>query len=176
MIAQHTEHHSTSSSRAATAITAQALAEQQQQSQHNSEQSSNSIAQHRQACLARWPGHQEQAPKLGGGGEELTGVLTEEHDGRPWRRHDGAATVVATRPPSSSCTDEEAATCSWQSTARWRRRGCGGRPTDAKPRRSPPAPPSTGRSSSKLAGVDRATRARSTEAELDGDGGDWRRG
>jgi hypothetical protein len=35
---------------------------------------------------------------------------------------------------------------------------------------------STRRSSSKLAGVDRATRARSTEAELDGNGGDWMRG
>jgi hypothetical protein len=36
--------------------------------------------------------------------EELTGVLTEEHGGRPWRRHDGTSTVVAARPPSRSCT------------------------------------------------------------------------
>jgi hypothetical protein len=65
--------------------------------------------------------------------------------------------------------------CSWPSTARRRRRGCGGRPTDAEPRRSPPAQPSTGRSSSKLTGADRATRARSIEAELGGDVGDGRR-
>jgi hypothetical protein len=62
------------------------------------------------------------------------------------------------------------------SSARWRRRGCSSRPTEATTRRSPPAPQSEGRSSSKLAGVDQATWARSTGAELDGDGGDWRRG
>jgi hypothetical protein len=39
-------------------------------------------------------------------------VLTEEHGGRSWRQHDGATTVVAARPPSRSCTDEEAVTCS----------------------------------------------------------------
>jgi hypothetical protein len=69
------------------------------------------MAQHRQACLARWPGHQGRTQKLGGE-EELTGVLTEEHGGRPWRQHDGAASVVVARPPSRSCTNEEAATCS----------------------------------------------------------------
>jgi hypothetical protein len=41
-------------------------------------------------------------------------------------------------------------------------------------RRSPPAQPSTGRSSSKLTGADRATRAGSTVAELGGDVGDGR--
>jgi hypothetical protein len=39
-------------------------------------------------------------------------VLTEEHGGRPWRRHDGAATIVAARPPSRSYTGEEVASCS----------------------------------------------------------------
>jgi hypothetical protein len=61
------------------------------------------------------------------------------------------------------------------STAQRRRRGCGGCPTDVEPRRSPPAQASTGRSSSKLTGADRATRARSTVAELGGDVGDGRR-
>jgi hypothetical protein len=61
------------------------------------------------------------------------------------------------------------------STAQWQRRGCGGRPTDAEPRRSPPEQAITGRSSSKLTGADRATRARSTVAELGGDVGDGRR-
>jgi hypothetical protein len=46
------------------------------------------------------------------GGEELTGVLTREQDWRPWRQHDGAATVVAARPPSRGCTGEGAASCS----------------------------------------------------------------
>jgi hypothetical protein len=62
------------------------------------------------------------------------------------------------------------------STARRRRRGCSGRPTDAATRRAPRAPQSKGRSSSKLAGVDQAAWARSTGVGLDGDGGDWRRG
>jgi hypothetical protein len=62
------------------------------------------------------------------------------------------------------------------STAHRQRRGCGSRPTDATMRRSPPAQPSEGRSSSKLTRVDQATRARSTGAELDGDGSDWRWG
>jgi hypothetical protein len=62
--------------------------------------------------------------------------------------------------------------CSWTSTTQRRRRGCGGRPTDAEPRRPPPAPSSPGRSSGKLIGSDRATRARSTGAELRGDVGD----
>jgi hypothetical protein len=65
--------------------------------------------------------------------------------------------------------------CSWPSTTRRRHRGCGGRPTDEEPWRSPPAPPSTGRNSGKLTGADQATRARSTEAELGGDVGDGRR-
>jgi hypothetical protein len=56
-----------------------------------------------------------------------------------------------------------------------RRWGCGGHPTDAEPRRSPPAQASTGRSSSKLTRADRATRARSTVADLGGDVGDGRR-
>jgi ribosomal protein S27AE len=61
------------------------------------------------------------------------------------------------------------------STAQWRRWGCGGCPTDAEPRRSPPEQASTGRSSSKLTRADRATRARSIVAELGGDVGDGRR-
>jgi hypothetical protein len=81
-----------------------------------------------------------------------------------WRRSHGCGDKATL----SSCTDEEAA-CSWPSTAWRRRRGCGGRPTDAEPRRPPPAPPSTWKSSGKLTGADRATRARSTEAELGGD-------
>jgi hypothetical protein len=39
-------------------------------------------------------------------------VLPEKQGRRPGRRHDGAATVVAARPPSRSCTGEEAASCS----------------------------------------------------------------
>jgi hypothetical protein len=61
------------------------------------------------------------------------------------------------------------------STAPRRCRGCGGHPTDAEPRKSPPEQTSTGRSPSKLTGADRATRARSTVAELGGDVGDRRR-
>jgi hypothetical protein len=61
------------------------------------------------------------------------------------------------------------------STAQPRHRGCGGRPTDAEPRRSPPEQASIGRSSSKLTGADRATRARSTLAALGGDVDDGRR-
>jgi hypothetical protein len=54
------------------------------------------------------------------------------------------------------------------STAQQRRRGCGGRPTDAEPRKSPPEQTSTGRNFSKLTGADRATRARSIVAKLGG--------
>jgi hypothetical protein len=61
------------------------------------------------------------------------------------------------------------------STAQRRHRGCGGRPTDAEPRRSPPAQASTRRSSSRLTGADRATRARSTMAELGGNVDNGRR-
>jgi hypothetical protein len=67
------------------------------------------------------PGSLARPPRASIGarkGRRLTGVLTEEHDGEPWRRHGGAAAVVAPRPPSSSCTDEAVAACSWPSTAR----------------------------------------------------------
>jgi hypothetical protein len=106
-------------------------------------------------------------------------VLPEEQARRPGRRHDGAASVVAARPPSRSCTGEEAASCSrpsgqaqhggdvgvaaaFQPT---RRRG-----EHHKHRRARTGAPA------KLAGVDQAAWARSAGAELDGDGGDWRRG
>jgi hypothetical protein len=60
-------------------------------------------------------------------------------------------------------------------TAQRRRQGCGGHPTGAETRRSSPEQARTRGSSSKLTGADRATRARSTVAELGGDVGDGRR-
>jgi hypothetical protein len=110
--------------------------------------------------------------------KELTGVLTEEHGGRPWRRHDSAAMVVAARPPSRSCTGEGAASCSRPSGQAHHSGDVGVaaavQPTrrqgeHRKHRRARAGAPA------RLAGVDQAAWARSTGAELGGDGGDWRR-
>jgi hypothetical protein len=43
-------------------------------------------------------------------------MFLEEQGRRPGRRHDGAASVVAARPLSKSCTGEEATSCSWPSS------------------------------------------------------------
>jgi hypothetical protein len=113
------------------------------------------------------------------GEEELTGVLPEEQGRRPGRRHDGAASVVAARPPSRSCTGEEAASCSRPSGQALHGGNVGVaaafQPTrrqgeHRKHRRARIGAPA------KLARVDQAAWARSIRAELDGDGGDWRRG
>jgi hypothetical protein len=106
-------------------------------------------------------------------------VLTEGQDRRPWGRHDGAATVVAARPPSKGCTGEGATSCS-RPSGRAQHGGDVGvaaaiQPTQRrgghrKHRRARAGAPA------KLAGVDQAAWARPTGADLDGDGGDWRRG
>jgi hypothetical protein len=110
--------------------------------------------------------------------KKLTGVLTEEHDGRPWRRHDGAATVVATRPPSRGYTGEGAASCS-RPNGRAQHGGDVGvavaiQPTRQRGRHRKHRRARAG-APAKLAGVDQPAWARYTGAELDGDGGDWRR-
>jgi hypothetical protein len=105
-------------------------------------------------------------------------VLTEEHDGRPWRRHDGAATVGAARPPSRSCTGEEAASCS-RPSGQAQQGGDVGVAAAVQPTRRRGGHRkhhrAWARAPARLTGVDQASWARSTGAELDGDGGDWRR-
>jgi hypothetical protein len=101
-------------------------------------------------------------------------VLPEGQGRRPGQRHDGAASVVAARPLSG----EGAAPCSWPSGQAQHGGDIGVaaaiQPTrrqgeHRKHRRARAGAPA------KLAGVDQAAWARSTGAELDGDGGDWRR-
>jgi hypothetical protein len=104
-------------------------------------------------------------------------VLPEEQGRRPGRRHDGAATVVAARPPSRSCTGEEAASCS-QLSGKHSRAATSGlqQPSNrhddkedtASTRARAGAP-------AKLTRVDQAAWARSTGVELSGDGGDLMR-
>jgi hypothetical protein len=105
-------------------------------------------------------------------------VLTEEQGRRPWRRHDGAATVVAARPPSRGCTSEGAASCSRPSGRAQHGDDVGVaaaiQPTRRRRRHHKHSRARAG-APAKLAGVDQATWARSTGAELDGDGGDRRR-
>jgi hypothetical protein len=114
-----------------------------------------------------------------GGEEELTGVLPEEQGRRPGRRHDGAALVVVARPPSRSYTGEEAASCSRPSGQAQHGGDIGVavafQPTRRQGEHRKHRRARTG-ALAKLAGVDQAAWARSTGAELDGDGGDWRRG
>jgi hypothetical protein len=85
---------------------------------------------------------------------------------------------VAARPPSRGCTGERATSCS-RPSGRAQHGGDVGVAAAIQPTRQRgehrkhsgawvEAP-------ARLAGVDQAARARSTGAELDGDGGDWRR-
>jgi hypothetical protein len=90
--------------------------------------------------LARPPQHEHRDK---GEEMELTGELTEERDRGPWRRHVGAATVVAGRPPSRGCNGKGVASCSRPS----------GRAQHQEARAKAPARP---------AGADQAVRARST--------------
>jgi hypothetical protein len=104
-------------------------------------------------------------------------VLTEEQGRRPWRRHDGTTTVVAARPPSRGCTGEGVASCS-RPSGRAQHGGDIGvaaaiQPTRQRGRHRKHRRARAG-TPAKLTGVDQAAWARSTGAELDGDGGDWR--
>jgi hypothetical protein len=117
--------------------------------------------QHRQACLAHWPGHHSKQ----GEGVGTHRVLIEEQGKRPWRRHDGTATVVAARPPSRGCDSKGAASCSWPS-GRAQHGGDVGvadcHPTDAATESHRKHRGARAETPARLTRVDQAARARST--------------
>jgi hypothetical protein len=93
-------------------------------------------------------------------------VLTEEQGRRPWRRHDGAAAVVAARPPSRGCDGKGAASCSWPSGRAQHGDDVGVadcHPTDAAAKSHRKHPGARAEAPVRPAGADRAARARSTE-------------
>jgi hypothetical protein len=134
--------------------------------------------QHRQACLARWPGHHskhtETRRRRRNSQECSQRSKAEDHGGdtmaqpRLWQQ--GHRPEAATVRGTTSCSrpsgraqhgGDVGVTAAIQPT---RRRG--GHHKHRGARAGAPT---------KLARVDQAAWARSTRAELDGDGGDWRR-
>jgi hypothetical protein len=130
--------------------------------------------QHRQACLARWPGHHskhtETRRRRRNSQECSQRSKVEDQDGdttaQPQLRQQGHRPKAATARGATSCSwpsgraqhgGDVGVAAAIQPT--WRRGGhrkhCGAR----------------ARAPARLAGVDQAARARSTGAELDGD---WR--
>jgi hypothetical protein len=93
-------------------------------------------------------------------------VLTEEQDRRPWQRHDGAATVVASRPPSRGCDGKGAASCSWPSGQAQHGSDVGVADchlTDTAMKSHHKHPGARAEAPARLARADRAARARSTK-------------
>jgi hypothetical protein len=96
-------------------------------------------------------------------------VLTEEQDRRPWWQHDGAAMVVAARPPSRGCDGKGAASCSWPSGRAQHGSDVGVadcHPTDMAMKSHRKHPRARAEAPVRPAGADRAARARSTEWSL----------
>jgi hypothetical protein len=104
--------------------------------------------QHRQACLAHWPGHHSRSTEA-----RRRRRNSQEGSQRSKVEDQGGDTMVQPRLWQQGHRPEAApakgaASCSRPSIAwRWRR-GCSSRPTDATTRRTPQAP-EEGRSSSK---------------------------
>jgi hypothetical protein len=73
--------------------------------------------QHRQACLAHWPGHHSlntETRRRSRNSQECSPRSKAEGHGSEWRRSHGCG-VVAARPPSRSRDGKGAASCSWLS-------------------------------------------------------------
>jgi hypothetical protein len=93
-------------------------------------------------------------------------VLTEEQGRRPWRRHDGAATVAAARPPSRGYDSKGAASCSWPSVRAQHGDDVGVadcHPIDVAVKSHRKHPGARTEAPARPTGADRAARARSTE-------------
>jgi hypothetical protein len=133
--------------------------------------------QHRQACLARWPGHHSkrtEARRRRRNSQECSQrSKVEDQSGdmmaQPRLQQQGHRPKAATARGAAPCSrpsgraqhgGDVGVAAAIQPT---RRRG-----EHRKHRRARAGAPA------RLAGVDQAPWARSTGAELDGDGGDWR--